>query len=175
MKSKPEYHLLALNPEATYHLFIASDGGVNAVVRALRGGGEAPFAAKILYVATDNVVELPNVSASAYSSQSDLQACLRSELASVGMGAAYYVAGSEPFIWAITTRLVYAGVPLTRIQQEIAGDTGRTVYCVHCGVMNYNVVTSAHPCTGCGSVLEVRDHFSRPLGAYMGVVLEAAN
>ena len=60
-----------------------------------------------------------------------------------------------------------------RIQQEVAGSLARTVYCVHCRLMNEGVTTTVHRCVRCGTSLTVRDHFSRPLGAYMGVSVDA--
>ena len=89
------------------------------------------------------------------------------------MDTAFYVAGPEAFLWRVTGLLRGAGIEQRRIQQEVAGSLARRVYCVHCRTMNENVTTTIYQCDGCGTMLTVRDHFSRPLGAYMGVIVDA--
>ena len=54
--------------------------------------------------------------------------------------------------------------------REIAA---RRVFCIHCQASNENVKTNVAKCTGCGRHLLVRDHYSRRLGAYMGVMVDA--
>jgi dimethylamine monooxygenase subunit C len=47
------------------------------------------------------------------------------------------------------------------------------VYCVHCRASNEGVTTNVVRCGGCGRHLLVRDHYSRRLAAYMGVMADA--
>ena len=94
-------------------------------------------------------------------------------LVNAGMDTAFYIAGSEIFLWETTKRLREAGIENRRIQQQLTGSAARNVYCVHCQTMNKLVITTIHRCNGCGMALTVRDHFSRPLGAYMGVIVDA--
>ena len=88
------------------------------------------------------------------------------------MDTAFYLAGPEVFLWETANRLRQAGVENRRIKQELAGSAARRVYCVHCRTISEAVTTTIHRCT-CGMSLTVRDHFSRPLSAYMGVVVDA--
>ena len=45
----------------------------------------------------------------------------------------------------------------------------RQVYCVHCGLLQAASPNAQLACLGCDVELEVREHFSRRLGAYIGV------
>jgi hypothetical protein len=47
------------------------------------------------------------------------------------------------------------------------------VWCTHCHGFTEQVTTNVVPCAGCGRHLLVRDHFSRRLGAFMGVMVDA--
>lgn len=173
MKSKPVYRPLVLDNDARRHMFIAGEGAFAALERLL----ESSFGldARILCAPAGHYVFPENQAGVAggtrrFASEDDLCIALHAELERSGMGAAYYVVGSEAFIWDVSRRLADSCVPASRIRQEAVGETRRIVYCVHCGYLNTGVTTLIHPCKQCGCVLAVRDHFSRPLGAYMGVI-----
>ena len=154
MKSKPTYAALELDPTARRHLFLTSGpDGRRAACRAL---ADAPAADSALLTLDD-------------------PACpeLGIALAAAGMDTAFYLAGPEVFLWQAASRLRQAGVENRRIRQELAGDNARRVYCVHCRTIHEAVTTSLHRCAVCGLNLTVRDHFSRPLSAYMGVSADA--
>ena len=155
MKSKPVYTTLTLDPTAKRHLFLTQGLGAEAAHRALAA---SPYVAACVLTLDDAVEVQPAVCAA---------------LAKAGLDTAFYVAGSEVFLWRVTGLLRGAGVEQRRIQQEIIGSLARKVYCVHCRTMNENVTTTVYPCAHCGMTLTVRDHFSRPLGAYMGVIVDA--
>ncbi len=155
MKSKPVYAALELDGTAKRHLFIVRGRGADAAHRALASGAHVP--AQVLTLDGDTPVP-PAVCEA---------------LTRAGMDTAFYVAGPEAFLWEVTRTLRDAGVGLRRIQQEVVGSLARTVYCVHCQAMNVGVTTTIHRCDRCGTALTVRDHFSRPLGAYMGVIVDA--
>ncbi len=53
------------------------------------------------------------------------------------------------------------------------GSLARRVYCVHCRTATEDVRTNIVRCTGCERWLLVRDHYSRRLAAYMGVMADA--
>ncbi len=149
MKSKPTYAALELDPTAHRHLFVTQGpDGRRAACRAL---ADAP-AADAALLALD-------------SSEPDLDGAL----AEAGMDTAFYLAGPEVFLWQVASRLRQAGVENWRIRQELAGSAARRVYCVHCRTIHEGVTTPLHRCAVCGLTLTVRDHFSRPLSAYMGV------
>ncbi len=156
MKSKPAYAALELDLTARRHLFLTQGpGGRDAAKRAL--AADPALGAGVL-------------------SLDDPAACeaqLCEALAESGMDTAFYVAGPEVFLWQTANRLRRAGVENQRIRQELAGSAARRVYCVPCGAMNEAVTTATHRCGVCGLLLTVRDHFSRPLAAYMGVIVDA--
>lgn len=89
------------------------------------------------------------------------------------VGCRLGVIGSEAFLWDVRGVAVAQGL----VDQEIlfypiAGQ-GRRVFCAHCRTLSEAVHASPVACIGCGLHLEVRDHFSRRLGAYMGVRIDA--
>ena len=155
MKSKPVYATLELDPTARRHLFLTQGGGVDAARRALAAEPEADAV----------VLTLEDLDS--------MQFAVRDALATAGMDTAFYIAGPEAFVWRVTGLLRDTGIEQGRIQQQVAGSLARRVYCVHCRTMNENVTTTVHRCALCGIALTVRDHFSRPLGAYMGVIVDA--
>ena len=151
MKSKPIYSTLTLDPTARRHLFLTQEQGKSAAIRALVGS--------------------PTVDAVMLNLDSPVS--LADALAKANMDTAFYIAGSEVFLWQVAKTLRLSGIESRRIQQELVGSAARNVYCVHCGTTNEQVTTTIHRCLGCGLALTVRDHFSRPLGAYMGVIVDA--
>ena len=155
MKSKPVYAALELDPLARRHLFLThGPEGRDAARRFAAAHSEAHATALPL-------------------DGSDVSVLLDSALAEAGMDTAFYVLGPETFLWETAHRLRRAGVENCRIRQKLAGSAARRVFCVHCRCMNAEVKTTVHRCGGCGLHLNVRDHFSRPLQAYMGVVADA--
>lgn len=155
MKSKPVYAPLKLDETARRHLFITQGIGEMAARRVLT---ERPY------------VAAQTVNLEAHWPVTEL---VQEALVQAGMDTAFYIAGPEVFVWQVTRTLREAGVEMRRIRQQVTGSLARTVYCVHCRAMNDGVTTSIHRCRQCGIALTVRDHFSRPLGAYMGVIAEA--
>ena len=157
MKSKPVYAALELDPSAQRHLFLTQGlEGQKAVWRVLFFH---PTANAHLLILDDPAA-------------SEISLC--TALETTGMDTAFYIAGPETFLWQVTSRLRQAGVENRRIRQELAGSAARRVYCVHCRTISEQVKTTIHRCTVCGLSLTVRDHFSRPLQAYMGVIADAA-
>jgi len=59
------------------------------------------------------------------------------------------------------------------IRAEEMGSLARRVHCVHCRAQTEEVRTNIVRCVGCGLWLLVRDHYSRRLAAYMGVMADA--
>ena len=100
----------------------------------------------------------------------DLFACATRDY---GMGDRLYVQGTEPFLWSVTTAASIIGFGPNQVQLHHAGSLRRRVWCTHCHALTENVTASIVPCAGCGRHLLVRDHFSRRLGAFMGVMIDA--
>lgn len=90
-----------------------------------------------------------------------------------GVGDRLYVQGTEPFLWAVATAAAVIGFGEKQVQLHHAGSLRRRVWCTHCHGMTEGVTTSIVACGGCGRHLLVRDHFSRRLGAFMGVMVDA--
>ena len=156
MKSKPVYAALELDATARRHLFLTQGpGGQEAARRVLATHPAASFAVLSLDDPTGREAKLDDA------------------LADSGMETAFYVAGPEVFLWQTANRLRQAGIENRRIRQQLAGSAARRVYCVHCRAINEQVTATIHCCEVCGLHLTVRDHFSRPLAAYMGVMVDA--
>jgi hypothetical protein len=89
------------------------------------------------------------------------------------MGTRLYVAGPESFIGRAMQIALRFDLNKDEIRAEEIGTLARRVYCVHCRSTTENVRTNIVRCTGCERWLLVRDHYSRRLAAYMGVMVDA--
>ena len=181
ISSKPIYSVLRWHDKASGHVVIAAgDGGGMAVLKLLqqrypsqpvRGFYvQSDQADKdysdIITCLTDNEFTMFNNVASALSA-------LKTILPDCRMGSQFYVAGDEQFIWLVAKTLVHVGVQDDDIVKELCDTLARPVYCVHCQVITQNVRDNITPCSGCQRYLFVRDHFSRRLGAYMGIMVDS--
>ena len=100
-------------------------------------------------------------------------ALLSAALASARMGTRLYLAGSEGLIGRMTATALAAGMLPGAIQAEHRGTLARRMQCVHCKTITEAVATDPFACAGCGRILYVRDHFSRRIGAFQGVCVDA--
>lgn len=98
---------------------------------------------------------------------------LRKLLADAHMGTQLYIAGTEGLIGKVTAEATAAGLPDGAIQSEHRGSIARRMQCVHCKGVTEEVTTDPFTCSHCGLVLFVRDHYSRRLGAFQGVCVDA--
>jgi predicted RNA-binding Zn-ribbon protein involved in translation (DUF1610 family) len=89
------------------------------------------------------------------------------------MGTRLYVAGSEGLIGHVSALAFAHGLPLDDIQTERRGPIVRRMQCVHCKGITDDVATDPFVCSHCGLTLFVRDHFSRRLGVFQGVCVDA--
>jgi predicted RNA-binding Zn-ribbon protein involved in translation (DUF1610 family) len=94
-------------------------------------------------------------------------------LAGAHMGTVLYLAGSEGLIGRVSAQALAAGLPDDAIEREHRGPIGRRMQCVHCKGITEDVLTDPFTCAHCGLTLFVRDHFSRRLGAFQGVCVDA--
>jgi len=94
-------------------------------------------------------------------------------LAQATVGLRLYALGSEAFIWDAYNVAITAGLDKSEIFVHHAGPLVRRVYCTHCRTMIEDVAVDIIPCPACGAHLFVRDHFSRRLAAFMGVIVDA--
>lgn len=98
---------------------------------------------------------------------------LKKALADAQMGTQLYLAGTEGLIGQATAEALAAGLPDDAIRTEHRGSVARRMQCVHCKGMTENVTTDPFTCSHCGLTLFVRDHYSRRLGAFQGVCVDA--
>jgi predicted RNA-binding Zn-ribbon protein involved in translation (DUF1610 family) len=94
-------------------------------------------------------------------------------LADATMGTQLYLAGSEGLIGCVVAEALASGFPSGAIQSEHRGSIARRMQCVHCKGITEDVTTDPFTCSHCGLTLFVRDHFSRRLGAFQGVCVDA--
>jgi hypothetical protein len=89
------------------------------------------------------------------------------------MGTRLYVAGPESFIGLVMKIALEFNLNKDEIRAEECGTLARRVYCIHCRATTENVRTNIVRCVECDTWLLVRDHYSRRLAAYMGVMVDA--
>jgi len=89
------------------------------------------------------------------------------------MGTRLYVAGPESFIGLAMQIALEFDLNKDEVRAEEVGTLARRVHCVHCRATRENVRTNIARCAGCARWLLVRDHYSRRLAAYMGVMVDA--
>jgi hypothetical protein len=89
------------------------------------------------------------------------------------MGTRLYVAGPESFIGLAMKIALEFNLNKDEIRAEECGTLARRVYCIHCRTTAESVRTNIVQCADCGRWLLVRDHYSRRLAAYMGVMVDA--
>jgi dimethylamine monooxygenase subunit C len=185
IKSKPVYAPLQPDLAGRYHLMVGYGVGGGLLLRVLRDlqVGDPPAAAhtQILY-ATD-VVTPEDFGAQMRSAGvadvrlfdrnepllTDLHAVLSRSL----MGLRLYVAGPESFMGLVMRIAHQFNLNKDEIRAEECGTLARRVHCIHCRAATENVKTNITQCSGCSRWLVVRDHYSRRLAAYMGVMVDA--
>lgn len=84
------------------------------------------------------------------------------------MGTVVYFSGDEVFIWSMVKLAKNSGITDDKIILNRCGSK-RNVYCAHCSTINIADYSSIIQCNTCGTSLFVRNHFSRRMGAYLGV------
>lgn len=178
IRSKPIYTSLVWHEKATSHLVVAQGQGGMAVLKLFQlMHPKQPIS--VLYTPTagaDYAKTLQKVvpeGLQILASELEVLAQLKALLPTMLMGMRLYVAGSEDFMWSVAEVVKSFGIEDADIMKEIAGTLARPIYCVHCKAITHGVTTNIGKCSGCGRMLFVRDHFSRRLGAYMGLMIDA--
>jgi hypothetical protein len=108
-----------------------------------------------------------------FPTEAELLAELDRALSGCAMGTRLYVAGSESFLGSAVQVAMKYNLNRDELQCEHSGSAARRVYCIHCKTSNENVRTNIVKCAGCARHLFVRDHYSRRLAAFMGVMADA--
>jgi hypothetical protein len=182
IKSRPIYSGLNIDPNARRHLFALEGEGALALIDQVNSAG-AEFLARsdILYVASGSRAEDHDKKLAALNAHSMWNAPTVSVLlnrfnAMLGqarMGTRLYISGTEGFIGQAMQVAMNHGVDFASIRTEHRGSAARRVQCVHCKGITEDVTTSPFICTHCGLSLLVRDHYSRRIGAFQGVCIDA--
>lgn len=157
-----------------YGTLHADETGRSHVVIADRRAHEA--LARFVAQATDRCVDLATVvlldDEQAQGGDQDARH-LHEALAQADMGVRLYLLGPEHRIWPLARLARTIGLEGDAIRLWSAGRASRPVFCVHCRTRTTGCTRSVVRCPGCARALGVRDHFSRELGAYLGVQIDA--
>ncbi|OIQ96691.1 hypothetical protein GALL_212790 [mine drainage metagenome] len=179
IKSKPIYTSLVWHEKATSHLVVAQGQGGLAAIKLFQqmhpqqpvttlyehSDIDANFAITLKKVVPEDLHLLK--------SEQEVVSLLKRIMPTKRMGLRIYVAGSEGFIWAVAEAVKEFGIEDADIMKELTGTLARSIYCVHCKAITHNITTNIGKCSSCERMLFVRDHFSRHLGAYMGLMVDA--
>jgi hypothetical protein len=182
IKSRPVYAGLTPDPNARRHLIMAEGEGALAVTDlAALATGDFFARATILYAlsgsaAVNHSKHLAALGADAcdvFPTTPTLLVRLSGLLATATMGTRLYASGTEGFIGEVIQLASTHGIDHRSISTEHRGSRARRVQCVHCKGITERVTTNIVRCAHCGTSLFVRDHYSRRLGAFMGVAADA--
>lgn len=181
IKSRPTYGTLRPSPLATRHIVAVEGAGIRAVETAFAGRPDLTRRTTIVFTpsadmpgdALERLAALGLDAVHRAPSIETLLVRLAGLLATATMGTQLSVAGSENFIGQAVAVGMAHGLGPEAIATEYSGSPARRVQCVHCKGFTAAVTASPVPCSHCGLMLLVRDHYSRRLGAFMGVCIDA--
>jgi hypothetical protein len=202
IKSKPVYAPLQADLRGRYHLMLGMGVGAAPLLRVIAEmrAASAPSLknTRVLFVPDAELATAAATGAGAgAASKADAASAGRHfEAATVGdvqsftgtpallerfrailgqslMGTRLYVAGPESFIGTAMKIALEFNLNKDEIRAEECGTLARRVYCIHCRATTENVRTNIVRCVECERWLLVRDHYSRRLAAYMGVMVDA--
>ncbi|WP_330646894.1 MULTISPECIES: dimethylamine monooxygenase subunit DmmA family protein [Thioclava] len=175
--TRPTYG--TLQPPCGAPLLCVADGAGGAALLALSEHMPGCLEqAHILFIPQDSPdgPKLAALPCRSYGEAPDLAAALpRLDrlLAQASIATRLCLAGSEGLIGRVSARALGAGIAAEMIQTEHRGHIARAVQCVHCKGVTEDVLTDPFICAHCGLALFVRDHFSRRLGVFQGVCVDA--
>ena len=162
MRSRLPVGTLAIEPGGRVHLLVCD-----------RADPPVPAGADDVSLERWSVSGLVDGAGVAFPSAVDLLARLRDRLDSARIGLRLYAAGSDTFLSDVACLADRVGMTAGELFLDRLGPPSRRVRCVHCRAMTEDVAATLIRCAGCGAMLLVRDHFSRRLGAFMGVQADA--
>ncbi len=182
VKSKPVYSSLAADTGGRYHVLLGADEGATALIRVLEGlrhaASDSWLHTQVLLTgaAPDTQKRFHDSGFKSIQPFADKHALLsrtRMVLDGALMGTRLYIAGPESFIGRALQIASSFNLNRDEIHAEHFGSAARRVRCVHCRADTEDVTTNIVQCSGCARWLQVRDHYSRRLAAYMGVMADA--
>lgn len=173
--SRPKYRPFELAPVARSHLILAEHAEALPSLSppawpdaAIEFWAIVPDSRALGLQSVDHVIPTYH-----YRSASHLLDHLAHRLAREYVGLHLYAIGRESFIWDVAALARDKGMDRDEYHLTQRGSERRRVYCVHCRSFTENVSTNIVACSGCGAQLQVRDHFSQRLAAFMGVQVDA--
>jgi NAD(P)H-flavin reductase len=189
IKSKPVYAPLQADTRGRFHLMLGMGVGAAPLLRVI----DEMRSASARSLKNTRVLFVPDAGAAhagaalgveqfqaaavgevqAFQRLANLLEQFRAILAQSLMGTRLYVAGPESFIGIVMKIALEFNLNKDEIRAEECGTLARRVYCIHCRGTTENVRTNIVRCLGCERWLLVRDHYSRRLAAYMGVMADA--
>jgi dimethylamine monooxygenase subunit C len=182
IKSKPVYAPLQADLRGRYHLMLGMDAGAAPLLRVIAemraASAQSVKNIRVLFVpgASAAVEQFTAAAVGDVQAFPDTPALLGQFGAILGqslMGTRLYVAGPESFIGLVMKIALEFNLNKDEIRAEECGTLARRVYCIHCRATTENVRTNIVRCVDCDTWLLVRDHYSRRLAAYMGVMVDA--
>jgi dimethylamine monooxygenase subunit C len=176
IKSKPVYAPLQADTRGRFHLMLGMGVGAAPLLRVIDDMRSASAQllqnTRVLIVGAEfNAAAVGDVQT--FADLAKLLAQFRTILGQALMGTRLYVAGPESFIGLVMKIALEFNLNKDEIRAEECGTLARRVYCIHCRGTTENVRTNIVQCIGCNRWLLVRDHYSRRLAAYMGVMVDA--
>lgn len=180
VKSRPQYAPLRFDPTGRFHLLIGQGEGGVSLLRLRKELSESANV-HVIYTGESPTPCDHSQELSAYGwqrlmllpAQSAALESLETALAVCEMGTRLYVAGAESFIGSVEQVAARYNLQSDEVQREHQGSAARRVFCIHCKTSNDDVTTNIVRCEGCSRNLVVRDHYSRRLAAFMGVMADA--
>ncbi|AYG61732.1 dimethylamine monooxygenase subunit DmmA family protein [Rhizobium jaguaris] len=182
IKSRPVYRGLIIQPKARKHIFALEGEGALALTEQQAALDETALArSEVLYVARGSRGKgrdeiLRRFGADMFFAAPTIATLLfrlKGSLATAHMGTRLYIAGTEGFIGQAMMVALDYGMDHASVMTEHRGSLARRVQCVHCKGITEDVTHSPFTCSHCGLPLLVRDHYSRRLGAFQGVNIDA--
>ncbi|SDF48801.1 hypothetical protein SAMN04488117_104296 [Celeribacter baekdonensis] len=177
IESRPTY--AGLVPQgAAPSIMIADAEGAEAILDLVDRDAAVLDQAHLIYIPKGAQFgsKLAELGAKGYHEEASLDAAMtliNRLLGAAHMGTQLYLAGSEGMMGRISALALSLGLPLDAIQMEHRGSIGRPMQCVHCKGVTQDVTTDPFTCSHCGLTLFVRDHFSRRLGVFQAVCVDA--
>jgi NAD(P)H-flavin reductase len=184
IKSKPVYTPLAPDLGGRTHLLVGFGVGAEPLTRLMADctlAGVTKASRRLLYV-TDKSASMAMHEMMRHADAGEVQlfkdsASLLSEFETILkasiMGTRLYVAGPEAFMGLVMRIAARFNLNRDEIRAEECGSPARRVHCIHCRAATEDVTTNIVQCVDCQRWLVVRDHYSRRLAAYMGVMIDA--
>jgi hypothetical protein len=181
IKSRPVYGTLKPQP-GLLHLLVADAEGALAILDLAKIAPDNFFpCAHVIYVPSpaaprDYGAKLRRLDPNIYYEGPSIGAALprfAQTLATARMGTRLYLAGTEGLIGQAMRLALDAGMDHAEIETEHRGSLLRRVQCVHCKGITEDVAMQPVVCSHCRLTLLVRDHYSRRIGAFQGVCIDA--